>query len=42
LICMIAWFAEAYSWLTPLAIVAVAAGWLWVAMQSKRSGKRPA
>ena len=38
----IAWFAQAYSWLTPIAVAAVVAGWLWVAYQSKRSGKRPA
>lgn len=39
---IIAWFAHAYSWLTPIAIAAVVAGWLWVAFQSRRSGKRPA
>ena len=39
---VIAWFAQAYSWLTPIAIIAVLAGWLWVAYQSRRSGKRPA
>lgn len=39
---VIAWFAGAYGWLTPIAIVAVAAGWLWVAVQSRRSRKRPA
>lgn len=39
---MIAWFAHAYSWLTPIAVAAVITGWLWVAGQSWRSGKRPA
>ena len=39
---VIAWFADAYAWLTPIAIAAVVAGWLWVAVQSRRSGKRPA
>ena len=39
---VIAWFAHAYSWLTPLATAAVAAGWLWVAYQTRRSRKRPA
>jgi hypothetical protein len=39
---VIAWFAHAYSWLTPIAVAALAGGWLWVAYQSKRSGKRPA
>jgi hypothetical protein len=35
-------FSDAYSWMTPVAIVAVIVGWLWVAYQSKRSGKLPA
>lgn len=39
---ILAWFAHAYSWMTPVACAAVIAGWLWVAFQSKRSGKRPA
>lgn len=39
---VIAWFARAYGWLTPIAIAAVVAGWLWVAAQSGRSRKRPA
>ncbi|MCW3847905.1 hypothetical protein OF829_11700 [Sphingomonas sp. LB-2] len=39
---LISWFAHAYGWLTPIAVAAVAAGWLWIAYQSKRSGKRPA
>ena len=39
---IIAWFSHAYSWMTPLAIVAVVAGWLWMAYHSRRSGKRPA
>lgn len=39
---VIAWFADAYAWLTPIALVAVVADWLWVAIESRRSGKRPA
>jgi hypothetical protein len=39
---ILAWFSHAYSWMTPVACAAVIAGWLWVAYQSKRSGKRPA
>ena len=39
---VIAWFSHAYSWMTPVAIIAVIAGWLWVAYQSRQSGKRPA
>jgi hypothetical protein len=39
---IIAWFAQAQSWLTDLALVAVAAAWLWVGWQSLRSKTRPA
>jgi hypothetical protein len=39
---ILAWFSRAYGWLTPVACAAVIAGWLWVAYQSRRSGKRPA
>ncbi|MDE1915928.1 MAG: hypothetical protein KGJ57_07685 [Sphingomonadales bacterium] len=39
---IIAWFAGVYGWLTPVAIAAVAAGWMWLAVQSRRSRKRPA
>ena len=39
---VLAWFSHAYSWMAPVAITAVIAGWLWVAYQSRRSGKRPA
>lgn len=39
---ILAWFARAYHWLTPIALLAVAGGWLWVGYQSRRSGKRPA
>lgn len=39
---ILAWFANAHQWITPIAIVAVIAGWLWVGYQSKQTGKRPA
>lgn len=39
---ILAWFANAHRWTTPIAILAVVAGWLWVGYQSKGSGKRPA
>ncbi|CAN5281317.1 hypothetical protein BH10PSE14_BH10PSE14_20190 [soil metagenome] len=39
---ILAWFGNAHRWITPIAIIAVVAGWLWVACQSWRSGKRPA
>lgn len=39
---VLAWFADAHRWITPIAIVAVVAGWVWVAYQSWRTGKRPA
>lgn len=39
---VLAWFSHAYGWMTPLACVAVLAGWFWVTYRSWRSGKRPA
>ncbi|ODT81447.1 MAG: hypothetical protein ABS76_11410 [Pelagibacterium sp. SCN 64-44] len=39
---VLAWFADAYRWLTPVAVVAVAAGWGWVGYQSWRSRRSPA
>lgn len=39
---LLSWFANAYSWLTPLAVLAVVAGWLWIAYQSYSSKRRPA
>ncbi|MGH6753499.1 MAG: hypothetical protein ACREDP_15145 [Bradyrhizobium sp.] len=39
---VLAWFGDAYRFVTPVAIVLVLAGWLWVGYQSKRTGKRPA
>lgn len=38
----LALFAGAYRWLAPLAVLAVVAAWIWVAHQSRASGKRPA
>lgn len=35
-------FAGAYRWAVDLATIAVAAGWLWVAWQSVRTGRRAA
>lgn len=39
---VLAWFAGAYSWLTPIALVAVGAGWAWVGYQSWRTRRYPA
>ncbi|MFZ5692838.1 MAG: hypothetical protein ACOY5F_16455 [Pseudomonadota bacterium] len=39
---VLAWFAEAYRWLTPIALIAVAAGWGWVGYQSWRMRRSPA
>ncbi|MBL6613636.1 MAG: hypothetical protein ISP45_06480 [Reyranella sp.] len=39
---VLAWFAEAYRWLTPIALVAVGAGWAWVGYQSWRTRRSPA
>lgn len=39
---VLAWFASAHRWITPLAIIAVIAGWIWVAYQSRQTRKRPA
>ncbi|UPK08007.1 hypothetical protein IVB05_12885 [Bradyrhizobium sp. 170] len=39
---IIAWFAQAQSWMMDLALVAAAAAWLWVGWQSLRSKTRPA
>jgi hypothetical protein len=38
----LAWFAEAYRWMTPIAVLAVAAGWLWIGYRSRSSSRRPA
>ncbi|MDT7533088.1 hypothetical protein OVY48_06515 [Sphingobium sp. SA2] len=37
-----AWFADAYRWMVPLAVLAVAAGWLWIGWQSWSTKRRPA
>ncbi len=39
---ILAGFANAYSWLPPVAVLAVAAGWLWISYQSYASKRRPA
>jgi len=39
---VLAWFIEAHRWMTPVAVLAVLAGWAWVGYQSHRSGRRPA
>lgn len=39
---ILAWFSRAYGWMTPVACAAVITGWVWVAYQSQRSGRRPA
>ncbi|ODT43322.1 MAG: hypothetical protein ABS59_23850 [Methylobacterium sp. SCN 67-24] len=39
---VVSWFANAYSWLTPIAVLAVVAGWLWIAYQSYSTRRRPA
>ncbi len=39
---VLAWAASARPWLMALAVAGVAAGWLWVALQSRRSQARPA
>ncbi|MBB2190452.1 hypothetical protein HLH34_10840 [Gluconacetobacter azotocaptans] len=39
---MLSWFAQAYRWLTPLSVLAVTAGWLWIARQSYATRRIPA
>lgn len=39
---VLAWFASAYTWMTYIAGAAVTGGWLWVALQSIRTKKKPA
>ncbi|HUI98551.1 MAG TPA: hypothetical protein VLX44_22565 [Xanthobacteraceae bacterium] len=39
---VIGWFARATPWAMGLALVAVLAGWTWVAVESARSRRRPA
>ncbi|GAA4477871.1 hypothetical protein [Gluconacetobacter asukensis] len=39
---ILAWFADAHRYVTPVALLAVAAGWLRVLQQSRQTGKRPA
>jgi hypothetical protein len=37
-----AWFGRLTPWVTAIAFVAVAAGWLWVGRQTFRTRRRPA
>jgi hypothetical protein len=39
---VIAWLARAQGWMMGLALIAVAAGWIWVGWQSLRHNARPA
>jgi hypothetical protein len=39
---VLAWFAGAYLWLTPIALAAVGAGWGWVGYESWRTRRSPA
>ena len=39
---ILAWFAGAFTWMTRLAVVAVAAAWGWVSWESARARARPA
>jgi len=39
---VLAWFAGAHSWLTPIAVLAVGTGWAWVGYQSWQLRRRPA
>ena len=38
----LAWFGSLMPWVRAIAVVAVVGGWFWVALQTKRSHKRPA
>jgi hypothetical protein len=38
---ILAWLADAHSWMTALAAVFVAAAWAWIGFQSRKSGRRP-
>ncbi len=38
---LLAWFADAHSWITGLAVVSVAFAWAWIWLQAKKSGQRP-
>lgn len=39
---VLAWFANIYQWLTPIAVLAVVAGWAWIGYQSHATRRRPA
>jgi len=39
---ILAWFADSYRWLAPVALIAVAGGWTWVGYRSWRSHRSPA
>jgi Flp pilus assembly protein TadB len=38
----LAWFGRLMPWVTAVAFIAVAVGWLWVMVQTVRSRRRPA
>jgi hypothetical protein len=38
----LAWFAGLMPWLTAIAMLAVACGWLWVTLLTVRARRRPA
>ena len=38
----LAWFADAHMWVSTIALSAVAGAWLWIGIQSRRGGSRPA
>ena len=37
----LAWLAGAHGWMTGLALLTVAAAWLWIGWETRRSGMRP-
>jgi hypothetical protein len=37
----LAWLAGAHGWMTGLALLTVAAAWLWIGRETRRSGMRP-
>jgi hypothetical protein len=39
---VLAWFGSLMPWIRGVAVIAVLGGWLWVALQTKRTRKRPA
>ena len=39
---ILAWFSETSTWLTAVAVAAVASGWIWTGVQRWRTHRRPA